>query len=77
MWIDMNRDDKLPFYGIANQPNLSNLKKGWSLLATGVDINNLSTYKFKKIMKFNAFTQEWITSPRTLKAGDGFLVLVK
>ena len=74
MWINVKEDIKLPFYGKGNNPNLNGLLKGWHLLGTGAELDNLEPYEFKRVIKYDNEKKEMIEEPKSIQAGEGFMI---
>ena len=74
MWVNVKEDIKFPFYGKQNDPNLSGLPRGWHLLGTGVKLDNLTPYDFKRTIKYDNLKKEMIDSPQTIEGGEGFMI---
>ena len=74
-WIKMSNDTEIDFSGYEYTPTATNITSKWNLLGTGkeVDVEEFKTKNsIDAIYKFDAPNKQWLLTPSTIDAGDGF-----
>ncbi len=74
-WIKMSSEKEIDFSGYEYAPTATNITAKWNLLGSGKEIE-VEEFKSKNsindIYKFDAPNKQWLLTPSTINAGDGF-----
>jgi hypothetical protein len=71
-WVKSDKEKTIEFNGDDYQPNLEELKKGWSLVGTGERIETYTMQSAIKIWKYS--NNKWQNDMSKIDEGEGFWV---